>query len=45
MSSDFDEDGEDSETHSFMKNLDDTSKYVTIRGVAKKRDLALPQPI
>ena len=45
MSSDFDEDGEESEIHPLMKNLDDTSKYVTIRGVTKKRVLALPTQI
>ena len=45
MSSDFDEDGEESEIHPSMKNLDDTSKYVTIRGVTKKRVLALPTQI
>ena len=45
MSSDFDEDGEESEIHPLMKNLDDTSKYATIWGVTKKRVLALPTQI
>ena len=43
MDSDFNEDGEESENHLLMKNLDDTSKYVTIRGMTKK-SLALPDP-
>jgi len=45
VSSDFNQDGEESEIHPLMKNLDNTSKYVTIRGVTKKRVLALPHPI
>jgi hypothetical protein len=45
MSSDFDEDGEEFEIHPLMKNLDDTSKYVTIRRVAKKRVFAFPHQI
>jgi len=43
MSSDCNEDG--SEIHPLMKNLDDTGKYVTIGGVAKKRVLAPPHPV
>ena len=42
MSSDFNEDGEESEIHPLVKNLDDTSKYVTIRGVTKERVLSSP---
>jgi len=34
-----------SEIHPFLKNLDDSSQYVTIKGVAKKRVLALPHPV
>jgi len=45
MSSDFNEDGEESEIHVLMKNLDDASQYISIGGVAKKRVLALPHPV
>jgi len=45
MSSDFNEDGQEFEIHPLMKNLDDTSKYVTIGGVAEKRVLALTHQI
>jgi len=41
MSSDFNKDGEESEIHPAMKNLDD----ISIGGVAKKRVLALPHPV
>jgi len=40
--SDLNEDGEESEIHPLVKNLDDTSKYVPIRRVTKERVLALP---
>jgi len=45
VSSDFNEDGEESEIHPLVKNLDDASQHVTIGGVAKKRVLALPHPV
>jgi len=45
VSSDFDGNGEEYEIHPLMKNLYDTSKYVTIPWMTKKRVLALPHPI
>ena len=40
MGSNFDENGEESETHPVVKNLDDASEYVPIWGVTKERVLA-----
>jgi len=45
MRSDFNENGEESEIHPLVKNLDNASEYVTIWGVTKERILALPYPI
>jgi len=45
MSSDLNENGEESETHPLVKNLDDASEYVPIWEVTKEMVLALPHPI